>query len=47
MKKYISSTRVAGELWFPLLFIISIVGAYVIGLLSYNFFEKRFLKYKY
>ncbi len=40
-------TRVATGLWFPLLFIISLAGAYIIGRLSYHFFEKRFLRYKY
>ena len=40
-------TRVAGGLWFPLLFAISLAGSCGIGFLSYNFFEKRFLKYKY
>ena len=40
-------TRVAGGLWFPLLFAISLAGSCGIGFLSYYFFEKRFLKYKY
>jgi peptidoglycan/LPS O-acetylase OafA/YrhL len=40
-------TRYLADFSFPVLFVLSLGGAYLSGLISYNVFEKRFLKYKY
>jgi peptidoglycan/LPS O-acetylase OafA/YrhL len=40
-------TRVFTSLSFPVLFVLCMASAYATGLLSYKFFEKRFLKFKY
>ena len=43
----IAFAKIFSQLWFPFHFLICLFASCGVGLLSYHYFEKRFLRYKY